>query len=101
MAPAKASEGRGPVAMIVIPVGGRSANLFRGMGPEGIAADELGKKGRFVGRGEALRLHLAQADPVAAPEELPGRLAAGEPAADNGYGFSRCRHKNPYFSPPP
>ena len=59
---------------------------------EGIAADELGEKRRFVGGREPGRLHLTEPDPPTAPEELPGRLAAGKPPADDGYGFFSRLH---------
>ena len=53
------------------------------VGAQAVRADELRQLGGLV-RGRALhRAHLEQAHPDAAPRELPGRLAAREPAADH------------------
>ena len=50
---------------------------------EGVRADELGEPVGLVRGGRARGAHLVEDDPVAALGELPGRLAAGEPAADD------------------
>ena len=57
------------------------------IGSQRIAADKLGKLRRAVGRRELRRFHLPELDLVAALRELPGRLAAGKPAADDDDGF--------------
>ena len=57
---------------------------FQPLGLEGVGADELGKAGRVVGRGELLRLHLPKDHRDAVPGQGPGGLAAGKSGADDG-----------------
>ena len=51
---------------------------------EGVAADELGQPVGVMGRRPHRRPHLVQRHAHAALRERPGRLRAGETAADNG-----------------
>ena len=51
---------------------------------EGVAADQLGQPVGVMGRRLHRRPHLVQGHPDAALRERPGRLRAGETAADDG-----------------
>ena len=57
-------------------------------GFEGVAADQLGQPVGVVGRRLDRRPHLVQGHPDAALRERPGRLRAGETAADDGAAFT-------------
>ena len=53
------------------------------VGAERVGADQLGQRVGLMGLGRPDRPHLVEHDRHALLRELPGRLAAGEPAADD------------------
>ena len=53
------------------------------VGAEGVGADQLRQTVGLMGLGTAARPHLMQHHGDPRPGQLPGRLAAGEPAADH------------------
>ncbi len=57
--------------------------VFGIVGAEGVGADELRQPVGMVRVGRDLRAHLVQPDRDAGARDLPGGLAAGEPAADD------------------
>ena len=59
--------------------------VLRIVGAEGVGADQLGQAVGLVRLGAAHRPHLVQHHGHAGLGELPGRLAAGEAAADDVY----------------
>jgi len=61
-----------------------SNGVFQCARTERVAADELGEARGFVGRRKTFGFHLAKPHTIATTEELPGRLAAGKPPADDG-----------------
>ena len=53
------------------------------VGTQRIAADELGQERRAVGGREPRGFHLVEGNGDVAAKQLPGRLTAGQPAADD------------------
>ena len=57
------------------------------LGLERIGTHQLGKAARHMSGRGLFRAHFDQLDRNAAPQELPGRLAAGQPRPHDGYAF--------------
>ena len=73
-----------------------AGRLIEGVAAQAVGAHELGEVGGLVDGRPAHRPHLVEVHAHAPAGQLPGRLAPGEPASDDG---DPLRHGNGHYSP--